>query len=291
MRCSSPGWRAARAGCRRRCWSPSDPRGDYAFLNLKAPAFDFSDRGVTGRIVPAGLDAFVYHRARRLSHRRNRACHRAAARSARASRRSNVPLTLVVERPDGVEYRRAVVADQGLGGRNLDVPIAADGRDRHLARARLYRSQAPAARRGDASWSRTTCPTGWSSTLASHAAAVATGSAVRGDGRRPLPLRRAGQRSRHHRRASRCRPPLAAPGLPAISSAPPTTTRPRPRSISRSKTCPRPMRPARPSSRHHRQVAGHDPAAGGAGHGQHGGAGRPRHRAHAGPAGDAGSRR
>ena len=38
----------------------SDPRGDYAFLNLKGPAFDFSDRGVTGRIVPAGLDAFVY---------------------------------------------------------------------------------------------------------------------------------------------------------------------------------------------------------------------------------------
>jgi hypothetical protein len=33
---------------------------DYAFLNLKAPAFDLSDRGVAGRAVPAGLDAFVY---------------------------------------------------------------------------------------------------------------------------------------------------------------------------------------------------------------------------------------
>ncbi len=41
-----------------------------------------------------------------------------------ASPRPSVPLTLVVERPDGVEYRRAVVADQGLGGRNLDVAIA-----------------------------------------------------------------------------------------------------------------------------------------------------------------------
>src|ERR1700722_17334983 len=29
----------------------SDPHGDYAFLNLKGPAFDFSDRGVAGRIV------------------------------------------------------------------------------------------------------------------------------------------------------------------------------------------------------------------------------------------------
>jgi len=34
-----------------------------------------------------------------------------------------VPLTLVVERPDGVEYRRTLVADQGLGGRSLTVPL------------------------------------------------------------------------------------------------------------------------------------------------------------------------
>src|SRR5207253_7306118 len=38
----------------------TDATGDYAFLNLKAPAFDLSDRGVAGRMVPAGLDAFVY---------------------------------------------------------------------------------------------------------------------------------------------------------------------------------------------------------------------------------------
>src|SRR6201999_4027114 len=36
----------------------------------------------------------------------------------------NVPMTIVVERPDGVEYRRTVVADQGIGGRTLDVLIA-----------------------------------------------------------------------------------------------------------------------------------------------------------------------
>src|SRR5207302_3593746 len=33
------------------------------------------------------------------------------------------PLTLVVERPDGVEFRRAVLADQGAGGRSLSVPL------------------------------------------------------------------------------------------------------------------------------------------------------------------------
>src|SRR5689334_5279123 len=35
-------------------------KNDYAFLGLKSPAFDLSDRGVAGRPVPAGLDAFVY---------------------------------------------------------------------------------------------------------------------------------------------------------------------------------------------------------------------------------------
>ena len=34
--------------------------GDYAFLSLKSPAFDLSDRGVGGRPAPAGLDAFVF---------------------------------------------------------------------------------------------------------------------------------------------------------------------------------------------------------------------------------------
>ena len=37
----------------------------------------------------------------------------------------DVPLTLVVERPDGVEYRRGVVPDQGVGGRALAVPMVA----------------------------------------------------------------------------------------------------------------------------------------------------------------------
>src|SRR6201999_1119647 len=35
-------------------------KADYAFLSLKSSAFDLSDRGVSGRVVPAGADAFVY---------------------------------------------------------------------------------------------------------------------------------------------------------------------------------------------------------------------------------------
>src|SRR6201987_970069 len=33
--------------------------GDFAFLNLKTPGFDRTDRGVSGRGVPAGLDSFI----------------------------------------------------------------------------------------------------------------------------------------------------------------------------------------------------------------------------------------
>jgi alpha-2-macroglobulin len=101
----------------------SDSRGDYGFLSLKAPAFDLSDRGVTGRAAPAGLDAFVY--TERGVYRTGETVHvTALLRDPLGVAALNVPLTLVVERPDGVEYRRAVVADQGLGGRNLDVAVA-----------------------------------------------------------------------------------------------------------------------------------------------------------------------
>ena len=99
-------------------------KGDYAFLNLKAPPFDLSDRGVAGRPVPAGLDAFVYTE-RGVYRTGESVAVTALVRDARGSAAPNVPVTLVVERPDGVEYRRAVVADQGLGGRSLIVPIVA----------------------------------------------------------------------------------------------------------------------------------------------------------------------
>src|ERR1043166_5616830 len=44
-------------------------------------------------------------------------------RDAQGAAVTGMPLTLVVERPDGVEYRRSVVQDAGLGGRSLSVPI------------------------------------------------------------------------------------------------------------------------------------------------------------------------
>ena len=98
--------------------------GDYAFLSLKTAAFDLSDRGVAGRTAPAGLDAFVY--TERGVYRSGETVHvTALLRDGQGIAAAGVPLTLVVERPDGLEYRRAVVADQGVGGRSLSVPIGA----------------------------------------------------------------------------------------------------------------------------------------------------------------------
>jgi alpha-2-macroglobulin len=102
----------------------ADPQGDFAFLNLKAPAFDLTDRGVDGRPAPNGLDAFVY--AERGVYRSGETVHLTALlRDAQAAAALSVPLTLVVERPDGVEYKRVAVPDQGLGGHALDLPIVA----------------------------------------------------------------------------------------------------------------------------------------------------------------------
>ena len=99
-------------------------KADYAFLSLKSPAFDLSDRGVAGRPVPAGLDAFVYTE-RGVYRSGETVAVTALLRDARGVAAPNAPLTVVVERPDGVEYRRAVVADQGLGGHALSVPLVA----------------------------------------------------------------------------------------------------------------------------------------------------------------------
>ena len=99
-------------------------KADYAFLSLKTDAFDLSDRGVSGRAVPVGADAFVY--AERGVYRSNETVYLTALlRDGQGNAITGSPLTLVVERPDGVEFRRATLADQGAGGRSLTLPLNA----------------------------------------------------------------------------------------------------------------------------------------------------------------------
>jgi hypothetical protein len=100
----------------------ADPGGDYAFLSLQSPAFDLSDRGVAGRTAPGALDAYVF--AERGVYRPGETVHiTALLRDGQAVAAAGVPLTLVMERPDGVEYRRAVTPDRGIGGRSMSVDL------------------------------------------------------------------------------------------------------------------------------------------------------------------------
>lgn len=94
----------------------SDGKGDHGFLDIAASAFDLSDRGVKGRAAPAGLDAFMA--TERGVYRPGETVNvTALLRDAAGKVVPNLPLTLVYKRPDGVEHRRAVVQDQGAGGR------------------------------------------------------------------------------------------------------------------------------------------------------------------------------
>ena len=100
----------------------SDGKSDHGFLDLQQTAFDLTDRGVKGRAAPGPLDAFLY--AERGVYRSGETVYvTTMLRDAAGNAVSGVPLTTVVSRPDGVEYKRQIVADQGLGGRSVTVPL------------------------------------------------------------------------------------------------------------------------------------------------------------------------
>ncbi|WP_051241390.1 alpha-2-macroglobulin family protein [Stappia stellulata] len=106
--------------------SVETPDGDYAFLDVTSPAFDLSDRGVSGRAAPGPVDVFAW--LDRGVYRPGETVHAGAmARDRTANARPDLPLTFIYDRPDGVEHARVVVADAGDGGRAhaLDLPAGA----------------------------------------------------------------------------------------------------------------------------------------------------------------------
>ncbi len=98
---------------------------DYAFLDLTRAAFDLTDRGVAGRAAPEALDAFLT--PERGIYRPGEIVHLTAlVRDARADAVTDLPMTLVVQRPDGVEFLHQTLSDGGLGGYSADVALQAD---------------------------------------------------------------------------------------------------------------------------------------------------------------------
>ena len=99
-------------------------KADYAFLSLKSPAFDLSDRGVAGRRDPGRARCLRLYGARGLSQRRKSRHNRSAARCARRG-----GAECAVDRGGRAPRWRRIptrcCGRQGLGGRALTVPIVA----------------------------------------------------------------------------------------------------------------------------------------------------------------------
>ena len=97
---------------------------DLAFLSLTDPAFDLSDRGVAGRAPAGPLDAFVA--TDRGVYRAGDEIHvTALLRDAQADAVTDVPLTAVLTRPDGVEYSRHISDGGTAGGHVYTLPLGA----------------------------------------------------------------------------------------------------------------------------------------------------------------------
>lgn len=96
---------------------------DLAFLSLTDPEFDLSDRGVEGREAAPPVDVFLT--TDRGAYRAGETVYATAlARDTTAAAVAGLPLTALLKRPDGVEYSRAMVQDQGAGGHVFALPIA-----------------------------------------------------------------------------------------------------------------------------------------------------------------------
>ena len=118
-----PGLARGTGGLAPRLLVAEGPDGDYAFLDLGKSAFDLTDRGVKGRQAPQPVDVFLT--SERGVYRPGETVHLTAlTRDETADALTGLPLTLVAERPDGVEHKRQTLNDSGLGGYTLALPMA-----------------------------------------------------------------------------------------------------------------------------------------------------------------------
>lgn len=109
--------------------------GEYAFLDLTTNAFDLSDRGVKGRDAPGPLDGYLY--TERGVYRPGEEVNVTALVRDSTGAAASLPVTLIVVRPDGVEYGRYPLSEQELGARSLRLALGG-GAMTGTWRARLH---------------------------------------------------------------------------------------------------------------------------------------------------------
>ncbi|QUJ76354.1 alpha-2-macroglobulin family protein [Sulfitobacter albidus] len=97
---------------------------DAAFLSLRDPAFDLSDRGVEGRPPSPPIDTFLT--TDRGAYRPGEVIHATALTRDAAGRAVNgLPLVAVLTRPDGVEHARTLSQNARAGGHVFALPLDA----------------------------------------------------------------------------------------------------------------------------------------------------------------------
>ena len=96
--------------------------GDFSFLDLTRAAYDLSDRGVGGRVAPANLDLFMY--TDRGVYRPGEMVHLGALlRDWTGKAVADLPVTLRLLRPDGVEAQRFDNLKDVAGGFQQEIAI------------------------------------------------------------------------------------------------------------------------------------------------------------------------
>ena len=97
--------------------------GEFSFIGLEGPALDLSNQDTGGRPVPGPLDAFLY--TERGIYRPGETAHLTMLlRDDQARAVENLPLTVRLRRPDGVEADQRILEDQGGGSFALEIPLA-----------------------------------------------------------------------------------------------------------------------------------------------------------------------
>ncbi|HUZ64427.1 MAG TPA: alpha-2-macroglobulin [Acetobacteraceae bacterium] len=98
------------------------PHGDFTVLNLSAPAFDLSGRGVSGRPQPGPLDAFVW--LDRGIYRPGETVHVMALLRDAAGKPMDVPVHVVIRRPGGQVFQDSVPPRQADDSIGVPVPLS-----------------------------------------------------------------------------------------------------------------------------------------------------------------------